>query len=325
MKRVHFLFSVFMASACVASAAIPIDTVFVGDAGNANDTTGYGGVGYNYYIGTYEVTNSQYTAFLNATAASDSNGLWNSNMGSDPRGGISRSGTSGSYTYSTRANMGNKPVNYVSFWDAARFTNWLTTGDTESGVYELTPTAISNNTVTRNTAVWNAGGVAVASEDEWYKAAYYDPTLNGGTGGYWLYPTQSDSSPTQAAVDSVGDVTNPGTNVVNYFPEKWPGGATTVGGTTSESFYGTFDQGGNAREWLDDITLITDRVIRGGSFVSIDIDLRSSNSGAIIASAESSTTGFRVTSLAPIPEPTTFFLLLGSFAVLWAQRRRLNK
>ncbi|MBM3861501.1 MAG: hypothetical protein FJ395_17895 [Verrucomicrobia bacterium] len=29
------------------------------------------------------------------------------------------------------------PVNFVSWYDAARFTNWLTTGNTESGVTPL--------------------------------------------------------------------------------------------------------------------------------------------------------------------------------------------
>ena len=46
-----------------ANAAIVIDTVFVGDAGNPSDTTGYGSVSYGYYIGTYEVTNAQYAMF----------------------------------------------------------------------------------------------------------------------------------------------------------------------------------------------------------------------------------------------------------------------
>lgn len=85
---------------------------------------------YGYHIGTYEVTNSQYVSFLNATAATNTHGLYNPNMNSDSLGGIQQSGTSGSFTYSVKTGMGNRPVNYVSFWDAARFTNWLTTGNT---------------------------------------------------------------------------------------------------------------------------------------------------------------------------------------------------
>ena len=51
------------------AACWQISTVLVGDAGNANDTTGFGAVNEEYRIGTYEVTNSQYAEFLNAKAA----------------------------------------------------------------------------------------------------------------------------------------------------------------------------------------------------------------------------------------------------------------
>ena len=51
--------------------AVEISTVPVGNAGNLQDDTGFGAVAYNYRIGTTEVTNAQYTAFLNARAASD--------------------------------------------------------------------------------------------------------------------------------------------------------------------------------------------------------------------------------------------------------------
>ena len=81
-----------------AQATVTLDWVTVGNPGNANDTTGYGGVGYSYRISKYEVTNAQYTEFLNNAAASDSNGLYNTNMASDANSGIVRAGTSGSYT-----------------------------------------------------------------------------------------------------------------------------------------------------------------------------------------------------------------------------------
>jgi hypothetical protein len=54
-----------------AHAQVTIDWVTVGNANNANDTTGYGAVNYDYQIGKYDVTIGQYTAFLNAVAATD--------------------------------------------------------------------------------------------------------------------------------------------------------------------------------------------------------------------------------------------------------------
>ena len=68
-------------------------------------------------------------------------------MGSDARGGITQSGVSGSFTYAVKPNMGDKPVNFVSFNDAMRFANWLHNGQptgiqnaasTETGAYTIT-------------------------------------------------------------------------------------------------------------------------------------------------------------------------------------------
>ena len=50
----------------------------------------------------YEVTNAQYAAFLNAVAQAIPPGFANMNMGTMPRGGITRSGINGSYTYGAR-------------------------------------------------------------------------------------------------------------------------------------------------------------------------------------------------------------------------------
>jgi formylglycine-generating enzyme required for sulfatase activity len=194
----HAALAVFFV-ACVVTAeanTISIDTVLVGDAGNVADTsahsgnpTGQGAVAYNYQMGTYDVTLSQYTAFLNSVAASDPYALYNTNMATDLNvAGISRSGSSGSYTYAV-IGSGQHPVTDVSWFDALRFANWLNNGQgtlasTETGSYTLlggTPTPSNAATITRNAgAQW-----VLPTEDEWYKAAYYK---SGGTNaGYWMY------------------------------------------------------------------------------------------------------------------------------------------
>ena len=95
-----------------------IPLTVVGDPGNTADTelmddgtTGYGSVADIFAIGKYEVTNGQYASFLNAVAQSDPNDLYNTDMGGgfEDIGGIERSGTPGSYTYSVRPNRGNRP------------------------------------------------------------------------------------------------------------------------------------------------------------------------------------------------------------------------
>ena len=97
-----------------APAAIVYDLVTVGNAGNAADTTTYGGVAYEYQIGKYDVTIGQYTEFLNAVAATDPYSLYNTNMFFDGNiKGIQRGGSPGSYTYSVIGSA-NRPITYVS-------------------------------------------------------------------------------------------------------------------------------------------------------------------------------------------------------------------
>jgi len=312
----------------VASAlAGPVTTDWstVGNAGNAADsTTGFGAVGYEYRIGAYEVTNSQYAAFLNSVAASDPNGLYNTNMGSNARGGITRSGSAGSFTYSVRPNMGDKPVNYVSWYDAARMSNWMTNGQgsggTESGVYTFDGVN-SISGITRDLS--NPNQVFLPTEDEWYKAAYHQPFSQGGdSDDYWLYATMSNSVPTVASATSIGDIANPGQDVVNYLSgADWNGqngNVTTVGSAGSASFYGAFDMNGNLPEWNE--TLISSsRGFRGGSWFSGVGSLQTLAGGSINPTGEGSTLGFRLAS--PVPGPGSVALVVLG-APLLARRRR---
>ena len=293
-----------------ASAQVTFDWATVGNPGNAADNYGLGSVAYEFRIAKHEVTNDQYVQFLNAVAATDTNALYSSNMGSDTRGGIIQSGLSGSLVYAAKANMGNKPVNYVSFLDAIRFVNWLHNGQpagaqdaftTEEGVYTISD-GISE---TRR----SAAKFFVPTENEWYKAAYDQPSGDGGdVDNYWRYPTASNDVPTIATATPTGDIGNPGTNVANYdFGADWneqDGNVTTVGsaGALSESFYGTFDQGGNLKEWNETVAHDTFRVLRGGSWNSGVSVLRSSFQNSTLPTLEFDAVGFRVAS--PIPTCT---------------------
>jgi sulfatase modifying factor 1 len=283
------------------SAVVDIAYVPVGNAGNAADTTGYGSVAYSYKIGKYEVTNAQYAEFLNAVdpSGSNPNGIYNASMGSDARGGITyTAGAASGAKYTIRTNMGDKPVNFVSWYDAARFCNWLGngqgTGSTETGAYTLTGnTGIITKNSSPTVTAW------IPSEDEWYKAAYYNPAASS----YSLYPTQSNTAPTAAAADASGNISNPGANVANYYyGADWnglDGNVTTVGsaGSASASFYGTFDQGGNVWEWNDAI-IGSYRGLHGGMWGAAGDVLQSSYRYGDVPPTESGYIGFRVASVA---------------------------
>ncbi len=298
----------------IPTFAVTIPTVPVGNAGNAGEVQSqgtFGAVGYDYLIGTTEVTNAQYAEFLNAKAASDPLALYNTSMGGG-FGGITRSGSSGSYTYAPIAGRENMPVNYVSWYDSIRFANWLHngqgSGDTETGAYTLlggTTTPSNGLSITRNPgAIW-----FLTSEDEWYKAAYHKN--DGTTGNYFDYPTASDTAPVDEAPPG-------GSNSANF---NLAVGDFTNGGayTASDSPYGTFDQGGNVWEWNEALSGST-RGMRGGSFADSAGLLQSSTRVSVNPSVKFENAGFRV---ATVPEPGTLLLgVLGMIGLLWWRSRR---
>jgi formylglycine-generating enzyme required for sulfatase activity len=277
----------------------------IGNPGNNGDfINGRGSVWYPYNIGKFEVTAGQYAAFLNAVARSDPNTLYNPDQArTDYGSGIARSGTSGSYFYSVDPAFVNRPVNYVSFWDACRFANWLHNGQptgaqnastTEDGAYTLTAAGISANTITRNPG-WRW---AVTSLDEWYKAAYY----KGGStnAGYWYYPTGSNAVPGNNLADPSGNNANWWTGA-GTFPIQGTYFTTVAGQfASSPSPHGTFDMAGNLSEWNEGTTGL-DRRLRGGSFFDTDFNALASF-GPIVhyrPQAEYFSWGFRVVQTPP--------------------------
>ncbi len=295
MKVCQILISVLAASLWLAppASAVTFEWVTVGDPGNACDPQGvgrcFGAVDSIYRIATHEVTNAQYVEFLNAKAASDSLGLYNTEMGT--WGGITRSGSPGSYTYSAIPGRENKPVSSVSYFDALRVINWLHNGqgngNTETGAYTLLGgTATPSNTFVER----NAGAtIFLPTDAEWYKAAYY----NTSSGIYYDYPAGTDTQIVCSAPTATPNTANCG-GVVGDFTDvgSYPG---------SPGPSGTFDQGGNVSEWCDFIVTFDHRPTRGGQLGGLAEYLR----GAVLEyedpTFEWPGTGFRVASVADGP------------------------
>ena len=320
LTRLSLLLAAFLLPATLQEAhAVTIDMVTVGDPGNTADDTTYGAVADAFQIMKYEWTNSQYTDFLNSVAATDTYSLYNADMGSNARGGITQSGASGSYTYAVKSNMGDKPVNYVSWFDAARVSNWLMNGgtsssSTETGAYTL----ISGQTSGNAPAVNSGATFYVPTEDQWYKAAYY----KGGStnAGYWDYATQSDTDPTAVTAGSTGIGSSGSTgNFANYnSAANWngqTGNVTTVGTNGGASAYDAFDMIGNLREW-NDLTGAagSSRGLRGGNWGYFASPLSSSVRGTNVPSFEDSGVGFRLASPVAVPEPSTWVMGLAGLA-----------
>jgi formylglycine-generating enzyme required for sulfatase activity len=299
--------SVTMACASSALGAITIPTVAIGNPGNAADpSTGSGSVAYLYNIGSTEVTNTQYAAFLNAVASTDTNNLYIDAM-AQRYSGITRTGSSGFYTYAAVDGRANNPVNFVNISGAMRFANWMHNGQptgaqnattTEDGAYTLTR-GDPFGRASRNTG-WRW---AVTSENEWYKAAYHQPAAQGGDGdNYWFYPT-SRNTITPAQANYLGSGVNNTLPVGSYAP----------------NFYGALDMGGNLAEWLDTTLENTQtRRLRGGSFGNSNVSLQAGNWFTDNSTSKSYDVGFR---LVMIPAPSALALLPLSGLMIIRRRR----
>jgi formylglycine-generating enzyme len=311
--------SLFLALAVpLCAQAVTISTVPVGNPNNPFELQPqgiFGQVATSYRIGVTEVTNTQYAEFLNAVADTDTYGLYDSNMGFSTKGGILRTGSSGNYNYTVKSpvpgvgpggtaySYGDKPVVYVSWYDAVRFTNWLHNsqgnGSTETGAYTLlggTATPSNADSITRSAgATW-----FLPTENEWYKAAYYD----GTAGVYYDYPAGADALPNNNLPTS--DNGN-SANFLQEDPETDPDNTTgsldypftAVGAyALSESPYGTRDQAGNVWEWNQTLLGSGLRGRRGGAWSSEQSTLNAAHQDSFAASFQTDSVGFRVATVA---------------------------
>jgi len=284
-----------------------IDFVDVGNAGNANDagagggsySSPYGGVSYDYRMGTYEISQEMITKATNL-------GMTNVTAG---------------------AHTGAEPAANISWYEAAAFVNWLNTSQGYQAAYNLSFSSSWSMTlwgVTDQATTGVDSGTNpyrhkdayyfLPSEDEWYKAAYHQN--DGVTANYWDYATGSNTVPTDVASG-----TGAGTAVYDQAFATGPADITQAGGLSS---YGTMGQNGNVWEWNESAfdgsnNVNTEfRAIRGGNWDFAEIGLRSSLRRNINPAGESLTFGFRVAS---VPEPSTAVLMLMGLGALLFRRR----
>lgn len=207
-----------------------------------------GAVGYGYGIGQLEVTVAQWVAFLNTVdpAGRNKRRLYSTNESSTawPKYGqidFAASVGKGRHYSVASPEWADKPYGFANFLRSARFVNSLYNGrvlsrkastvgsfryvtyrvrlsrQTESGMYEMT-----NRKATRS----HKTGFVVPSQDEWIKAAYFDPN-GGGKYSYWKYPTnpgvfetedEAASAPKSVTLNpTTGDVTNSSTQPLANF------------------------------------------------------------------------------------------------------------
>lgn len=254
--------------------------VLVGDAGNRGDKQNrfFGRVNYNFYISTTELDNASYCGFLNAVARdADLYGLYDENMTTGACGGILRNKTANGFEYICKEGWERRPVVYVNYYDICRYCNWLHYGCPNNGKCELGTTEGTKSQGAYDTSDFeevrsgkkapyesfgkrNKGAIFwIPSEDEWYKAAYYDPEKTGNR-KYHDYPTRSSDAPSLSEANYME-----GTHLSVGEPYYV---APVDSFENAPSYYGTLQQGGNVWEWIEDwqFGIVGSRGLRGGSW-----------------------------------------------------------
>lgn len=207
-----------------------------------------GGVKYGYGIGQLEVTVAQWVAFLNTVdpTGADRHKLYSpdeSSIGWPKYGQIDFAASVGRGRHYSVASpeWADKPYGFANFLRSARFVNSLYNGRvlskkaskeggfryvtyrvrlsrvTERGMYDMSERAMTRS---------RKSGFVVPSQDEWIKAAYFDPRGEGKY-SYWKYPTnpgefeaedEAASEPSSTTLDpTTGDVTNASTQPLANF------------------------------------------------------------------------------------------------------------
>jgi hypothetical protein len=137
---------------------------------------------------------------------------------------------------------------------------------------------------------------ALPTVHEQYKAAFYDPKVYGGIGGYWNFSNGSNEAPIPVASG-----TDPNTAVYSKNVSLGPADVTQAGGLSP---FGVMGLGGNVWEWEEtEFDLVNDtpfsiRGVRGGRWISGSHHLRVfDRDDDDFPTNELESTGFRVVSL----------------------------
>ena len=260
---------------------------FVPISGSTNPASGYGIVSSSYRMGTYEISNDQWTKFKAAYGAVTGN-------------------LSDAYNTNPTKWAGTNVATTAASWlEAAQFVNYLNTSTNHAAAYKFTGTQGTTNYIytewTSTDAGYNASNTTrnsnafyfLPTENEWIKAAYWNGTS---------LQTYANAS----AGDLISGAPNPAKWNYSQVSATSGSGPWNVS-SGGQELNGTFNMMGNVAEWNETITNPTNSIrgIRGGSYYASSSSIPSSYRNYNVPWYESTDVGFRVASVALPPTQRT--------------------
>ncbi len=280
----------------------------VGDASSANGTatgwrSSFADPASGYRVAVFEVTNSQWSAFENAYGPVDGQALHAYDR----------------HSYFTGPNL---PVQYVSWYEAAQFVNWLNVSTGHQPAYRFTGT---QGTSDYTFATWDAD----SAEDDTNVFRHKDARYFLPTDDEWVKAAHWNGALLQDYATRAGETTHQGDGVSgsgwNYFDGGFatdPPGPWSVG-SGSRELNGTYDMMGNVYEWTEtdfSTTYSHARGTRGGAEIS-ELEWCALDHGVPAnAYQEEIYLGFRVA--ARLPEPSSLLILTLTLPAMRRPRKR---
>ena len=279
------------APTAVPAASVPVKSAMVSvAAGRTAQNNGNISLGYKLEVGSHEVTNAEFLAFLN-----------------DPRSWVKADGTLDSYTLidinqkeaqikhngsafylvqgmdvrGAPIDLSSYPVVFVTWYGAAAYCNWLSRQAGLNQAYDK-PFSSSFNDFFHAENAGSIEGYRLPLGQEWLYAA-----RGGASGQATTYPGSNNALDTGWFNENTRNAAG-ASRLVNPSPSAniWDG--TMPVGQKIPNELGLFDMAGNVQEWTHE------RSLRGASFVynqaSVNLDMHSSAHPGNV----NNHTGFRV-------------------------------